>query len=40
MRIEHAAGVNPVKIELGANEALWAIGAVGTEVITVLATNW
>jgi hypothetical protein len=40
MRIEHAAGVNPVKIELGADEALWAIGAVGTEVITVLATNF
>jgi hypothetical protein len=40
MRMEHANGMVPMEIKLGAGEALYGVTASGTEVVTVLITNW
>jgi hypothetical protein len=40
MRIEHATGMQPIEIKLGAGEALYGVTGTGTEVVTVLVTNW
>lgn len=40
MRIEHANGMQPIEIKLGAGEALYGVTGTGTEVVTVLVTNW
>ena len=40
MRIEHSNGMQPIEIKLGAGEALYGVTGTGTEVVTVLVTNW
>jgi len=40
MRIEHATGMQPIEIKLGAGEALYGVTGTGTEVVTVLITNF
>jgi hypothetical protein len=41
MRIEHGGGgMQPLEIKLGAGEALYGVTGTGTEVVTVLVTNW
>jgi hypothetical protein len=40
MRIEHSSGMQPIEIKLGAGEALYGVTGTGTEVVTVLITNW
>jgi len=40
MRIEHGIGMQPIEIKLGAGEALYGVTGTGTEVVTVLITNF
>ena len=40
MRMEHGSAMQPIKIELGAGEALYGVTGTGTEVVTVLITNF
>jgi hypothetical protein len=40
MRIEHGSAMHPIEIKLGAGEALYGVTGTGTEVVTVLITNF
>jgi hypothetical protein len=40
MRIEHGSAMQPIEIKLVAGEALYGVTGTGTEVVTVLVTNW
>jgi hypothetical protein len=40
MRMEHSNGMHGMEIKLGAGEALYGVTESGTEVVTVLITNW
>jgi len=40
MRVEHGSAMQPIEIKLGAGEALYGVTGTGTEVVTVLITNF